>query len=104
MFSSLTKDLDPFARGLAKELSIRVPAALFEAQGNEKAVSAAMAKALGHVTLSAANFRRTRKVGLFQRLLLTRAFQRELGSHGFAHDFIRQATLVLVQALTPESR
>lgn len=105
MFASLRKDLEPFARGLAKELSVRVPPARLEKQrGKDKSLDSAIARAMDHVSLSAANFRRHHKVGLLKRLLLTRSFQSEMTTHGFESDFIREATFVLVRALTTEKQ
>ena len=105
MFASLKKDLEPFARGLAKELSVRIPPSRLEKQrGKDKSLDSAITRAMDHVSLSAANFRRSNKVGLLKRLLLTRSFQAEMSSHGFDGDFIREVTFVLVRALTSEKQ
>jgi hypothetical protein len=105
VFAALSKDLEPFARGLAKELSVRIPPSRLENQrGKDKSLESAVARAMDHVTLAALNFRSNHQVGLFKRLLLTRSFQSEMASHGYEGDFIREATFVLVRALTTKKQ
>ena len=102
MIASFNRDLKPFAHKLAKDLSARLrPASEHAKRQNEKLREAAMARALEHMRVQAAEFASKHKVGLLKRLIMTRAFQQEMAEQGFDHSFIRDATLALIRGLTP---
>jgi hypothetical protein len=95
------RDIDAFASKLADELSVRLRPGTEAKPGREKARDAAVARALDHVRASGSQFGKGHKIGLVKRLLITRAFQRNMNERGFEGSFIKDATLTLIRALTP---
>ena len=101
MIASFYGELQAFSHRLAADLSDRLRPGMRETKPRrQKSQDAAIARALEHVSTEGAEFGRKHKVGLIKRLLITRAFQREMNEKGFEGAFIRDATLTLVRALT----
>lgn len=95
------KDLDRFARGLAKELGTRFPPATLKAERlPETKYNAMLSKALQHVFLLTQNYCRDHKVGLLKKARLSKIFQDELVSLGYEAQFIEHVTFSLADRLS----
>jgi len=95
------RELESFARELARELSLRVPPATVTAErATNPGFQATLAKAFQHVFLSVRNYCREHKVGLLKKARLSKIFQDELVSLGYQGDFVKEVTLALAEQLT----
>jgi len=97
----LDKGLDDFARGMAKELSSRIPPDTLDAEraANPK-FKATLARALQHLFANVQGYCRDHNVGLLKKARLSKVFQDELVGLGFPKDFVREVTLVLAEQMT----
>ena len=99
-FSS--KDVDEFARSLAKEISTRYPPALDQAK--EKKISQArIARVLEEAYGKAIQFHSDRHLGVYRKARLGNTFRWELTSLGYSKPFVEMATEGLVIYITRKS-
>jgi hypothetical protein len=91
-------EAEKFAEELAVELARRFPPRTMSAEG-KRPRETVVARAMEHVSLSARSFRPARKVGILKQLGVSKAFQSKLDSLGYDEEFIKAATLRLIQVL-----
>jgi len=95
------KELDDFARGMAKELSSRVPLDTLNAErASDPKFKANLARALQHLFAKVQGYCRDHNVGLLKKARLSKIFQDELIGLGYPKDLVREVTLVLAEQMT----
>lgn len=89
-----TKEVDDFARALARDLSRRYPP---EMENDTKAASLRkLAVTVEELYGRAANFRRDKKLGVYRKAKLGNIFRWELKAIGYSEAFVDRLTTGLV--------
>lgn len=95
------EELESFAKGMARELGLRVPPATITAErAANPRFEATLARAFQHVFANVLSYCRDHELGLLKKARLSKAFQDELASLGYEADFVKEVTLALAEQLT----
>lgn len=93
------KQVDEFARTLARELAQEYPPTL-DAEASSKALSQKLARALRGIFDKARDYREQNRLGVYKKARLANTFRWEIKEMGYSDKFVEAATEGLVVNMT----
>jgi len=101
--SASGKDVDEFAKGLARDIAKRYPPTMDKGNAERKISQKRLASILEEAFSKAIDYRRQHNLGVYKKARLSNTFRWELQEIGYTDKFVETATEGLVVYISRKS-